>query len=379
MPQAPRHRMDTPRSQGLNKGSLPLSMHRGVTPLKNGRMVSAGSHTRSSRARFLSKQPAGDNVAPILRLPTRPATKRTLLPPPLKSATPPQPRKLLAPKRKPPLALVPPPVRAPLSVVPPVLLETFEEKSARWAAATAERLATLASRVSSLPPPPVEFLPATPPPANFEPAALPHWLKKAMASQTPATPERVVTLSNATRERMFGKFTFKPTPVRGDLERIFVNPPWPRENIVEVQVPALKKVQNIPYRGVALHRLVMPHFEELIAAWEDAGLLSKILTWNGGYVPRFRRGQAEKRVLSSHSWGSAFDVNARWNPFRKPPAVQKTEGSVRELAVIAKKLGWVWGGDFRTPDGMHFEAGPELLGQQESNEEKVEADAPDAT
>lgn len=369
MPQAPKHRMDTPRSQGLNRGSAPLSMHRGMAPLKNGqRLLSAGAHTRSSRARFLSKQPAGDNVLPLVRLPSRPAAKRTLLPPPLKKAvTPPEPRKLLAPKKK-PLALVPPPVQ-PLSVVPPVLLETFEQKSARWAAAAAER----PLRVSALPPPPSE------PPANFEPAALPHWLKKAMASQTPATPERVVTLSNATRERLFGKFTFKATPAPGDLERIFVNPPWPRENIIEVQVPALKKVQNIPYRGVALHKLVMPHFEELIAAWEEAGLLSKILTWNGGYVPRFRRGQAEKRVLSSHSWGSAFDCNARWNPFRKPPAALKTEGSVRELAVIAKKLGWVWGGDFRTPDGMHFEAGPELLGQQESNEEKIEPDAPDAT
>lgn len=184
-------------------------------------------------------------------------------------------------------------------------------------------------------------------------------------------------MSNAERERLFGKFVFKATPVPGDLERIFVEPPWARQNIIEVVIPALKKVQGIPFRGVALHKLVMPHFEALVAAWEEAGLIPKILTWNGGYVPRFRRGQAEKRVLSAHSWGSAFDINARWNPFRKPSAPPKTEGSVRELAIIAKRLGWIWGGDFRTPDGMHFEAGPTLLGSKEPpmsdpNEKKSE-------
>jgi hypothetical protein len=171
-----------------------------------------------------------------------------------------------------------------------------------------------------------------------------------------------MALSNLERERLFGKFTFKATPAPNDAERILVSAAWVRANIVTQRIPTLKGVQNMPYRGVDLHRLVMPHFEALIDAWEDAKLLSKILTWNGGYVPRFRRGQADKRVLSSHSWGSAFDINARWNPFRKPPAAAKAEGSVQELAVIAKRLGWIWGGNFHSQDGMHFEAGPALFG-----------------
>lgn len=224
----------------------------------------------------------------------------------------------------------------------------------------------------TLPSPPNSLLPPTKTPVSVRPAELPHWLRQVLALTMPPPAARALeqapprsTLTNADRERLFGRFSFKATPAPNDAERILVDPTWVKNNIVTRNIPALRGVQNMPYRGVDLHKRVMPHFEALISAWEEAGLLSKILTWNGGYVPRFRRGQAEKRVLSAHSWGSAFDINARWNPFRKPSAPENATGSVRELVAIARRLGWTWGGDFNDP--MHFEAGAGLFANTQEN------------
>lgn len=345
MPQVPKHRMGTPRSAGLSKGTAALAHHRGAPPVKNGqRLVAAGAPTRSSRSRFLKLLPRGDNVADItpralLAPPTRPATPKTILPPPIKrpqAAVAPAPKRLLLVPKKPPTARPSP--------LPP------------------------SSAFETLPAPPETLFPSARTPAPLDPSTLPAWLKNVLPSikppdlTSPTESAPTMPLSNLERERLFGKFTFKATPAPNDAERILVNAAWVRSNIVTQNFLALKGVQNVPFRGVDLHRLVMPHFAELIDAWADAKLLPKILTWNGGYVPRFRRGQADKRVLSSHSWGSAFDINARWNPFRKLPATAKMEGSVQELAVIAKRLGWIWGGNFHSQDGMHFEAGPSLFG-----------------
>ena len=189
-----------------------------------------------------------------------------------------------------------------------------------------------------------------------------------MKKPTPPTYTRSPTksLTNEDRKRLFGGFSFVAKPTPGDLERIVVNPAWVKENIVTTHNEALAKrgILNLPSRGIELHRLVLPHFQALIAAWDAEGLLSHIKTWHGSYVPRFRRGQAEKQNLSAHSWGSAFDINARWNNFRRIPARRGEEGSVVPLVSIANKLGWVWGGDFSTPDGMHFELGASVFDEK---------------
>ena len=166
-------------------------------------------------------------------------------------------------------------------------------------------------------------------------------------------------LSTEARNALFGRFSFTPQPTDGNPERIRVDPTWITENIVTVKIPA--SVLGLPANGVSFHKLIAPHFEVLIRAWDEANLLPLLLSWNGSYVARFRRGRAADGLLSAHSWGTAFDINARWNGFRKEPAPLGSEGSVVALSPIAKKLGWIWGGDFSSPDGMHFEAGQELL------------------
>jgi D-alanyl-D-alanine carboxypeptidase len=71
------------------------------------------------------------------------------------------------------------------------------------------------------------------------------------------------------------------------------------------------------------------------------------------FEPRFVRGSTA--TLSNHSFGSAFDINSKWNERGHRPALVGEKGSTLELVPIAHKWGFWWGGHFTTPDGMHFE------------------------
>ncbi len=89
-------------------------------------------------------------------------------------------------------------------------------------------------------------------------------------------------------------------------------------------------------------------------AWKKAGLMDRVVTWDGSYVFRLIRGS--KTTLSNHSWGSAFDINVRWNGLGKMPALVGKKGSLRELVPLANAYGFYWGGHYRRrKDGMHFE------------------------
>lgn len=158
-------------------------------------------------------------------------------------------------------------------------------------------------------------------------------------------------LTHAERKAMFGSFSFTPAPIAGNPERIIIDPEWTRARIVTVAVPQLDG------RKVQMHKLAADDLLALFAAWEAAGLKHRVLTFNGGWVARYKRGKAggSDKDLSNHSWGTAFDINAKWNGLGKTPAPLGTQGSVWELVAIAESMGWAWGGRWKTPDGMHFE------------------------
>ncbi len=90
------------------------------------------------------------------------------------------------------------------------------------------------------------------------------------------------------------------------------------------------------------------------ADWEAAKLLDRILVYDGSFVPRFVRGS--RTVLSNHAYGSAFDINERYNKLGKRAALVGERGCVRELVPIANLWGFCWGGHYNgRPDSMHFE------------------------
>lgn len=83
-------------------------------------------------------------------------------------------------------------------------------------------------------------------------------------------------------------------------------------------------------------------------------ILRRVLSYDGSYNRRFIRGS--RTVLSNHAYGSAFDINARWNPLGALPPADNEEGSVQTLVEIANRHGFYRGGHYRgRPDGMHFE------------------------
>jgi hypothetical protein len=164
-------------------------------------------------------------------------------------------------------------------------------------------------------------------------------------------------ITSAQRDLSFGKFAFTAAPTNGNPEAIKITDGWDTKNIIMVQVPQLKKlnVSRMPF-----HKAAVPQLESLFAEWESAGLIEKIKSFGGSWVPRFVRGS--RTHLSNHAWGTAFDINVQWNMLGSLPALKEQAGSVRELVQIANANGFYWGGHFYDPatgkgraDGMHFE------------------------
>ncbi|MFL5803307.1 MAG: N-acetylmuramoyl-L-alanine amidase [Roseiflexaceae bacterium] len=159
--------------------------------------------------------------------------------------------------------------------------------------------------------------------------------------------------NRAARDAAFGHFEF----TRGAGRSINIEPSWVQANIKDVPIPQLKSL----WRGgrVQCHLRVEEQLKALWAAWESAGLLHLVLTYNGDWAPRVMAGNSNE--VSMHAYGAAFDINVQWNQFNVRAALVGDKGSVRELAPIANQLGFYWGGHFRynkhsdASDGMHFE------------------------
>ena len=136
----------------------------------------------------------------------------------------------------------------------------------------------------------------------------------------------------------FEPFTFRH-PGEGQLD---IDPAWLQRNIVETSVPVLGTVR--------CHRLIIPQLRaalEEIVELELDHLLDPD-DFGGCWVPR-HIGFNETRPLSMHAWGIAFDVNVDTNPYGSPPQLDK------RIVEVFDRHGFGWGGDWRTPDGMHFE------------------------
>lgn len=155
-------------------------------------------------------------------------------------------------------------------------------------------------------------------------------------------------LNSTQMQSMFGKFDYK---VNADTT-ITILGDWEKENIVSIEIPQVIKVGPYFPKKVRVHKKAAKQFTDLFNAWEKAGLLDRLLTYNGSYMPRLMRGSTN---LSRHAWGTAFDINVPYNGLSVVPPRVGEKGSVRELVQIANKLGFYWGGHFTRLDGMHFE------------------------
>lgn len=159
----------------------------------------------------------------------------------------------------------------------------------------------------------------------------------------------------AARQALFGAYSYVADPQPGNREHIRILGTWVRDNIITVPIPQLRTAlgSGAP-SGIQFHRNAAEQLRRLWEDWEKAGLLNRVLSYDGSFVPRFVRGSTVN--LSNHAFGSAFDMNVAWNPLGARPALVGQKGSVRELVALANSWGFYWGGHYSTRlDGMHFE------------------------
>lgn len=177
----------------------------------------------------------------------------------------------------------------------------------------------------------------------------------------PPLPQELRALSFGDAQRLYGTFQWRPAPTPEEPRAIRILGNWQQENIVMVEVPQLAQIRRPVGPRRAMHRRAAESIVKLWSAWEEAGLLHLVRTFDGLFNPRVI---GKSTVPSLHAFGVAFDINAGWNSWGGQPAPVGAEGSVRLLVPIANELGFFWGGHYRgKKDGMHFElADPEAAG-----------------
>jgi len=162
-------------------------------------------------------------------------------------------------------------------------------------------------------------------------------------------------LSEHDKKRFFGEIEYLPDPCVSNPERIKILNQWDTNNIVHVKIPQFKDVTRAPNTGkVAFHKRGADSFVKFWKYVEAENLLPCVKSWHGSYSPRLVRGS--KAVLSTHAYGIAFDLNAKWNPFGGSIASYHEPGCLYDIVDIAIECGFFWGGHFNSvSDGMHFE------------------------
>lgn len=121
---------------------------------------------------------------------------------------------------------------------------------------------------------------------------------------------------------------------------IRIAPDWVARNIVTTTLPILGRV--------TCHRAVIPQLHGALQDIQAAGLADKIYQFSGCWVPRHILWDPS-RGISNHAWGLAFDINVPTNQYGATPQMN------RRIVEIFRSWGFGWGGDWSTPDGMHFE------------------------
>ena len=172
----------------------------------------------------------------------------------------------------------------------------------------------------------------------------------------PPKPRSAKSLNFAKRQELFGKIEFEAAGTKSNPEAIKITNDWAKKNLTSVVIPQLKGVYGAPASGkIWVNAAIRDQTKALFQAWEDAGLIDRVLSWGGSYNPRFIRGS--RTTLSNHAHGTAIDLNVPWNGLGCRPALVGEKGSVRELVDLAWEHGWFWGGWYsKRKDGMHLEA-----------------------
>jgi len=154
-------------------------------------------------------------------------------------------------------------------------------------------------------------------------------------------------LSLADTKVQLGEFAYR---VNANGTDVSVTQDWAAANI-----PPDREVLYAPIPiNARCHRVIKADLIAALAEVDAAGLAGAIDVGNanafgGCYYPRFSRTSGALGFLSRHSWGQALDTNTIANAQGRAPTMNCA------VVRIFRKHNFAWGGNFLTPDGMHFE------------------------
>lgn len=136
---------------------------------------------------------------------------------------------------------------------------------------------------------------------------------------------------------------------------------WYVSNIVLVEVPFPLHMGDEPITHISIHKLCALSLKKILSnikasyAYSHKGNFLQqmdadgVTEFDGSYNFRLKTGG---RTLSMHSYGCAVDFDAAHNPFGHRGRFTSASPIVQAFA----NEGWTWGGNWHTPDGMHFQA-----------------------
>lgn len=132
---------------------------------------------------------------------------------------------------------------------------------------------------------------------------------------------------------------------------------WEAANLTTISPPFRMTYDGKAIKTIRVHtKCAASLLRVLNAIWVAAGRSQVIVDawgasiYGGAYNYRLMRGGD---ALSMHSWGCAIDLDPGRNGFgAKSPNFAKVPAVLKAFA----DEGWVWGGKWSKPDGMHFQA-----------------------
>ncbi|HEY4333633.1 MAG TPA: M15 family metallopeptidase [Ilumatobacteraceae bacterium] len=160
-------------------------------------------------------------------------------------------------------------------------------------------------------------------------------------------PDPDSTLGLADTKRLLGEFAYQPIANSDDVH---ITNDWAAQFL-----PSGRQVLNPDIQVKArCNNVILADLQAALAEVDADGLGNLINVANtnavgGCYVPRFNRIAGDLGYLSRHTWGQAIDMNVSTNPQGGVPTMDCT------IVRIFRKHNFAWGGNFLTPDGMHFE------------------------
>jgi hypothetical protein len=125
---------------------------------------------------------------------------------------------------------------------------------------------------------------------------------------------------------------------------------WEAQNIITVDIPQLRNVPGANNGKIQFNKHAAAQLKAAWAEVEARGLLERVKTFQGS--PTWK---SVGENLSAHALCLSVDINSGLNPIGVVPPYVGELGSVRELVPIFQKYGFAWGGDWKVPDGGHFE------------------------